>query len=504
MSRSAPASKRFEHIGPALVVIGAALLALVAAPMAYRGYRAARTDAEVRDAAQRLAANPSLDQFSQASRDLARIVEPSVVHVSTAGVARGRSRGGGFASSGSGWIWDANGHIVTNAHVVDGAGSIEVQLYDGERYEAELVGMEIRADVAVLRIRASGLRPALRSLEEPRQGELVFAFGSPFDFRFSMSSGIISGIGRTAGLVDLDYENFIQVDAAINPGNSGGPLTDIQGRVIGMNTAIATGRGNSLGQGQSAGIGLAIPMEMIESIVTQLIERGRVERGFLGVSVVSLPELAMLRRGALGSLQETISRSFQGDGAVVSTVVRGSPAHEAGLRVGDVILTIAGVKVTAPKQVFAIIGTQKPGAKVKVEVWRPDPQSGTGSRVELDAVLVESDPEMSYGGMAAALRDSGLTRLVTATPEACAKWNVAPRPGVLVEDVAPRSIAASRISSGAIIVAVDGQSVSSVDDLYTRLVRSRESAWAPPIETSLTVVDPDGSRREAIVPIGSR
>lgn len=504
MSAHAPAPRRFEHVGPALVVIAAALLALVAAPMAYRGYRAARTDSEVREAAQRLAANPALDQFSQASRDLARMVEPSVVHVSTAGVMRGRSRGGGFASSGSGWIWDEQGHIVTNAHVVDGAGSIEVQLFDGERYEAELVGMELRADVAVLRIRASGLRPAQRSIEAPMQGELVFAFGSPFDFRFSMSSGIISGIGRTAGLVDLDYENFIQVDAAINPGNSGGPLTDIQGRVIGMNTAIATGRGNSLGQGQSAGIGLAIPMEMIESIVTQLIERGRVERGFLGVSVMSLSELGLQRRGDLTPLQETISKSFQGDGAVVTTVVRGSPAHDAGLRTGDVILTIAGEKVTAPKQVFAIVGTQRPGSKVKLGIWRPDPAAGNGSRMDLDAVLVESDPEMSYGLIANEVRAAGLLRLTTATPELCARWNVANRAGVIVEEVAARSTLSSSLHPGSIIVAVDGQSISSVDDLYTRLVRLREPAWVAGPETTLMIVEPDGDRREVALPIGWR
>jgi len=496
--------RRIEHIGPALLVVAAALLTLVAAPMAYRGYRAARTDAEVREAAARLAQNPALEQMSQASRDLARIVEPSVVHVSTAGASRGRSRGGAFSSSGSGWIWDEAGHIVTNAHVVDGASSIEVQLYDGERREAKLVGMELRADVAVLKITASGLRPAMRSNDEPQQGELVFAFGSPFDFRFSMSSGIISGVGRTAGLADLDYENFIQVDAAINPGNSGGPLTDIQGRVIGMNTAIATGRGSSLGQGQSAGIGLAIPMEMIQSIVGQIIETGEVRRGFLGVSVSAISELPFLRRGDSAPAYEAIARGFQGDGAIVTTVVRGSPAAEAGLRPGDVIVSIAGVRVTAPKQIFAIVGTQTPGSKVRLDVWRPDPATGTGARLDLEAVLVQNDPQTSYGSVGMDVRAAGLMKLATATPGLCREWNVPPRRGVIIEEVAPRSPAAAVLAAGAVIVEADGQSVSTLDDLYTRLTRAREPGWNRLAEVRLTVIDADGGRREVALPLMPR
>src|SRR5690606_400198 len=166
------------------------------------------------------------EQLNQAGRDLAMIVEPSVVHVSTS--ARIQDRSGTAAqvtSSGSGWVYDEQGHIVSNAHVVDGADQIQVQLYTGEYYDADVVGIDLRSDIAVLKIPARHLVPAQRSsMENVEQGEFVFAFGSPFDFRFSMSAGIVSGLGRSAGLTDIEYENFIQVDAAINPGNSGGPL----------------------------------------------------------------------------------------------------------------------------------------------------------------------------------------------------------------------------------------------------------------------------------------
>lgn len=496
--------RRVEHYGPAVVVVIAAVLVLVAAPMAYRGYRAARTEAEVLEASRRLAGNPVLEQLSEASRDVARIVEPSVVHVSTSGLARGRAGSHGFASSGSGWVWDDGGHIVTNAHVVDGAGSIEVQLHDGERREATLVGMELRADVAVLKIDGGPLHPALRSSEEPEQGDLVFAFGSPFDFRFSMSTGIISGVGRTAGLADLDYENFLQVDASINPGNSGGPLTDIQGRVIGMNTAIATGRGGLLGQGQSAGIGLAIPMEMIESVVTQIISTGRVDRAYLGVTVVTPSELSQFRRNDPNPLYEVIARSFQGDGAVVTSIGPSSPAEAAGLRVGDVITSINGVRINARKQVFALIGTQRPGTNARIEIWRPDARTQNGTRMAIDATLVRSDPELSYVAHAAALRAAGLLRLSTATPESCAARNIPFRRGVLVEALAPRTLAGDALVEGTIITEVEGQSISSLDDLYTRLVRAIDATqWRTP-QVSLTLMSPDGEAGVIALPLRAR
>ena len=189
---------------------------------------------------------------------------------------------------------DDAGHVVTNFHVVEGVDELEVELYDGEIRAATVGGTDPTTDIAVLKIDSGRLIPATRrSLDQIlEQGELCFAFGSPFDLRFSMSSGIISGLGRDL-YIQAFGNNFIQVDAAINPGNSGGPLTDAMGRVIGMNTAIATGETEPERQ-QFAGIGLAIPIDVIESVVDQVVNDGTIRKGFLGVHVLDQDQLGLL------------------------------------------------------------------------------------------------------------------------------------------------------------------------------------------------------------------
>ena len=276
---------RIASLAPAAVVAASCALVLWATPRIAQRTVDERAALQAEQSRQVLGRRNVLAEISEAQRELAQVVEPSVVLVESVLDGRGGQR------TGSGWVYDADGHVVTNAHVVDGAGTVTVQTSSGAVLTAEIVGLDLRTDIAVLQASGDGLVAAERSQRTPLQGELVFAFGSPFDFRFSMSAGIVSGIGRTAGLSSIDYENFIQVDAAINPGNSGGPLCDVYGRVIGMNTAIATGRGAMLGQGQFGGIGLAIPMEIIESVVGQILEQGTVEQGYLGVSTASLREL---------------------------------------------------------------------------------------------------------------------------------------------------------------------------------------------------------------------
>jgi S1-C subfamily serine protease len=414
--------------------------------------------------------------------------------VSVASEAKGRLGSRAFTQSGSGWIWDAAGHIVTNAHVVDGATALEVQLHDGSLHEATLVGLDPRTDVAVLRIAADGLLPARRSNELPAQGDLVFAFGSPFEFRFSMSSGIVSGVGRSAGLAEVEYESFIQVDAAINPGNSGGPLTDIRGNVIGVNTAIATGRGSTVGAGQFAGIGLAIPMSIAENVVEQLIEHGSVARGFLGVSVMDARQMRL--RGSRNPVLQAAASAFPGEGAIVTSVTPASPAADAGLEVGDVIVSIAGRRIEAGDEVLSEIGTKRPGSALSLEVVRPTEAAGASGRRNVTATLGTLDPSVNARPFVAAFERAGLAGL--------ADGERGGRRGVTV--ASSRGPVAGEVPAGSLIVALDGLRVASLDDLWVRLTRSavgRVRIAFPP-SARITVLRPDGAERDVDVPLVPR
>ncbi|VAX38948.1 HtrA protease/chaperone protein, partial [hydrothermal vent metagenome] len=284
----------------------------------------------------------------------------------------------------SGWIFDTEGHVVTNAHVLRGAESIRVQLSDGRLYEVEQVGTDPLTDIAVLRLpEKSGLIPAIRATDQhPRQGERVFAFGSPFGFKFSMSEGIISGLGREpAGAVATSsgYTNFIQTDAAVNPGNSGGPLVNVRGQVVGMNVAIATGsESDGTTEGQSAGISFAIPLPVIESVVTQLIETGRVKRGFLGIQY---SENTAMRNDA----------GYNGFGVLVQAVTSGGPAESVGLEAGDIITAIDGQDVTGTGVLRSLISVVQPGEALELRVWRD------GETFTVEPELIEAGPEVVVG-----------------------------------------------------------------------------------------------------------
>ncbi len=490
---------KIQTLLPAAIVAIAAVVVLVVTPRAVRSLSQARVDAERVAAQGRLSERNALEEVNQAIRDVASIVEPSVLSLTAKGSQAARG-GAPFVNTGSAWVYDVYGHIVTNGHVVDGAESVDVQLHTGQVLSAELVGIDLKTDIAVLRIEADDLTPAQRSIDIPTQGEMVFAFGSPFDFRFSMSSGIVSGIGRSAGLADVDYENFIQVDAAINPGNSGGPLCDIYGRVIGMNTAIATGRGSTLGQGQFGGIGLAIPMDIIEFVVGQLIETGEVEKGFSGVAVQSVSSI--LAPQMRNPLFRCIAENFQAEGAVVTRVSPSSPAERAGLRIGDVITSIDGVKTGDADKVPSIIGTRRPGQSVVFQVWRPLPDQARGEEQQITVELAKRDPQIEAEDLADLLRNYGFAKLTTSTTEACAVLNVAPRRGVLVQEVTEASNLAGVVPAGAIIVAVGGQSVSNVEDFYVRLARGALSRRGMSRASAvLSIALPTGTISEFEIPL---
>lgn len=254
-------------------------------------------------------------------------------------------------SLGSGFIISAGGIILTNAHVVDGAEKIKVYLADQRTFAAEVVGIDSKTDVAVLRIRSDKPLPVavLGDSGRIRVGQWALAIGNPFGLDSTLTVGVVSATGR-ANLGIEDYEDFIQTDASINPGNSGGPLLNIYGEVVGINTAIV-----AAGQG----IGFAIPINLARQVADQLIDGGRVTRGWLGVSIQPLDE----NLAASFGLETTA-------GAVITRILPGSPAESAGLRRGDVLLTFDGRPVRGVRELQLQVASAAVGRDVPVELIR--------------------------------------------------------------------------------------------------------------------------------------
>ena len=477
---------RIATLGPAMVVALTMVGMLFAGPTIVRSIGVARTKLSMEEAAVRLQDENILARIAAAQRDIAVVVEPSVVHVSGLGSVDRRRRFA-FASTGSGWIWDEDGHVVTNAHVVDGADEIEIQLHTGEVRVGRVIGLDLRSDIAVVKVPGGGLLPARRGdSRDVQQGDLVYAFGSPFDFRFSMSGGIVSGLGRSAGLEQIDYENFIQVDAAINPGNSGGPLTDVYGRVVGMNTAIATGRGNSVGQGQFAGIGLAIPMSQIRNVVEQVISTGDVRKGFLGVGLMET-EAPFIDRFSTSFAEGSVERDrvrgvlelYEGDGVMITRVEPDFPAAGVGIRTGDVIETIDDRRVRGMEQLRSMIASALPGDTVRIGIWRFDETRGEPARIVIEVVLASSDPTLTSQSMQV-LQRLGFAELATMTPARALALGIEYRRGVAVvrqvsSDPDDLSSLARAFPPGSVIYEFDGLRVNSLDEFLARIDRGPRS-----------------------------
>jgi len=254
---------------------------------------------------------------------------------------------------GSGVIVSAEGYLLTNSHVVAGASDIEVQLADGRQARAKLVGADPETDVALLKIELDKLPViAFGSAQDLQVGDTVLAIGNPFNVGQTVTSGIVSALGRSRLGINT-FENFIQTDAAINPGNSGGALVDAEGNLVGINTAIFSRSGGSLG------IGFAIPASTAREVMTALLAHGRVERGWIGVETRELtPELV-----------EALKLDVE-DGLLVSRVVRKAPAEGAGIQLGDVLQAVDGHAVRSPPDLLAVVTALKPGVSVPVKLLR--------------------------------------------------------------------------------------------------------------------------------------
>lgn len=311
------------------------------------------------------------DALSAAFRHAADSITPSVVKIATKETRKGQviqtpfgPMGGGQqqrAGVGSGFVFDAQGHIITNNHVVEGAQEIEVIFEDGTRIDAKVIGTDPETDLAVVKVdpesvTSGTLHPAaLGDSDAARVGDWVLAVGSPLDLEETVTAGIISATGRKTGILrGRGYESFIQTDAAINPGNSGGPLVNLRGEVIGINSNIKTTSGGSVG------LGFAIPTSMARDIITQLVETGSVKRGYLGIGLSDVSQ----ENAVLLGLPPTTR------GTLVTTVEEGSPAEKAGVQKDDVITGINGSAVRDSDDLRLKVARIRPGAKAELAILR--------------------------------------------------------------------------------------------------------------------------------------
>jgi serine protease Do len=375
-------------------------------------------------------------------------------------------------SLGSGFIVDKQGYILTNNHVVDGADDIRVSLLDGRSYDGEVKGRDAKTDIALIRIKPENGLPVatLGDSDALQVGEWVIAIGNPFGFGHTVTAGVVSAKDRTIGAGP--YDAFIQTDASINPGNSGGPLFNARGEVVGINTAII-----SSGQG----IGFAIPINIAKNIIEQLREKGSVTRGWLGVQIQALtPEL-----------RESLKLTLEG-GALVAGVVKGDPAHKAGLKAGDVVVEFDGREVRSDRDLVSIVGNTPVGRTVTVKVLRDGKTLSLEVKIakraeekdEADAIDEEDAGEKDSGKARVGLRVQDLTR------ELAEKLGLDETRGALVTEVVDGSPAErARIERGDVILEVDRTAVEDAAE-FVRLVRKAE-----PGKTLLLLVRSQGGTR---------
>ncbi|MEW6600156.1 MAG: DegQ family serine endoprotease [Nitrospirota bacterium] len=324
-------------------------------------------------------------------------------------------------SLGSGVVVSSDGYIITNNHVVEKSDEIKVTLFDQQNYKGKIIGTDPKTDLAVIKISATNL-PAIKwgDSDKLQVGEFVLAFGNPYSLGHTVTMGIVSALGR-ANVGIADYEDFIQTDAAINPGNSGGPLVNIKGELVGINTAIFSRTGGY------QGIGFAVPSNMAKSVMTQLMNEGKVTRGWLGITIQNLtPELA--REFDLKKLT----------GALVTDVFKNSPAAKAGIRRGDVILEISGKEIRNVETLRNVVAQSKVGSTIKLEVLRD------GKNFSKNVGVTEYPQEMAHADREETLDDT------YAKNKALAGMSVTD----LTRDIA-KQLGLSKNDKGVVIVKVD-------------------------------------------------
>lgn len=382
---------------------------------------------------------------------------------------------------GSGFIVDPQGYIVTNNHVVAGAGEITVILHDGTRHQATVKGRDPKTDLALLKIDTSEELPYVRfgDSDKARVGDWVVAVGSPFGLGGSVSAGIVSARGRN--IESGPYDDYLQIDAPINRGNSGGPLFDATGRVIGINTAIFSPSGGSVG------IGFAIPASLAEPVIAELKNEGRVDRGWLGVHIQSIDE----------SLAQSMGLGDE-EGALIASVEPDSPAERAGFEVGDVIVKFGDDEVENARALPRMVADSDEGDVVSVEIWRD------GERKSLEVTLgnLPSEETVAMAETEAADDDDspklGLT-LSTLSKDAKEHFSLSgDEVGVLVVDVERDGPAARQgLKRGDIITRVGRTDVTSPEQVISEVKRAAGEEH----KTVLLLIKRDGLSRFVAVPL---
>jgi serine protease Do/serine protease DegQ len=345
--------------------------------------------------------------------------------------------GGGqreVASAGSGVIVDAeNGYILTNHHVVEQADQIQISTIDGEVFDAEVVGSDAATDIAVIKVDASGLTDMpIGDSEGVRVGDFVLAIGNPFGLGHTVTSGIVSALGRS-GISRDGYEDFIQTDASINPGNSGGALVNLRGELVGINSAIISRTGGNVG------IGFAVPTEIASSIMRQILDFGEVRRGLLGVSIADVN----------AEVAEALNSSVT-SGALITRVEPGSAAEDAGLEVDDIIVGVNDKKIDGAAELRNTIGLMRSGDDVEIEYYRDNDKRSTSTALGQQRTTASVGAEIHPGLVGAQFAEASAAR----------------DDGVEVTAVEPGSPAAQRgLRAGDIITAINRRPVRSLAEL---------------------------------------
>jgi serine protease Do len=381
---------------------------------------------------------------------------------------------------GSGFILSEDGLIVTNNHVVDGASEVTVKLNDGTELEGKVMGKDAETDLALVKVEPEEPLQAVEfaDSDEVRVGDPVIAIGSPFGLGGTVTAGIVSADHRVIGAGR--YDDFLQIDAPINRGNSGGPTFNLDGQVIGVNTAIQSPTGGNVG------IGFAIPSNMAGDIVADLREHGQVERGWLGVYIQQV--------------DEDLARTFgleEAQGALVSKVTEDSPAAKAGVQQGDVVLEYQGTAVEDVRDLTRMVGKTDPGTQSELVVWRDGEEKTLGVDITMmpdqDRQVAAAEPAPDDATPKLGLALSALT------PEARAQLDLpAEQSGVVVTDVAPGSAAAEKgLRPGDVIIEANRQKVGDPASV-AEAVRSASEQGS---ESVLLLVRRDGQDRFVAVPI---